>query len=39
MDSSEAIEQGFIPYPYMFPAVQFIVDSGLVRDENDSEVA
>ena len=29
MDSREAIEQNFIPYPYTFPAIQFTVDSPL----------
>jgi hypothetical protein len=25
MDSNDAIEQGFIPYPYTFPSIRFVV--------------
>ena len=35
MTSNEAIEQGFIPYPYTFPAIKFEVSN---EEENIPEV-
>jgi len=35
MTSNEAIEQGFIPYPYIFPAIKFEVSN---EEENISKV-
>lgn len=47
MTSNEAIEQGFIPYPYTFPAIKFevsneealaILDAKAVADEGIPEI-
>jgi hypothetical protein len=38
MTSEQAIEQGFIPYPYTFPAIQFVVvdDDDVDLDDDDA---
>ena len=48
MTSNEAIEQGFIPYPYTFPAIKFevsneealaILDAEAVADDDHLDTA
>lgn len=34
MDSKKAITDGFIPYPYTFPAIRFTVESKCGCDES-----
>lgn len=38
MTSEQAIEQGFVPYPYTFPAIKFVVvdDDDVDLDDNDA---
>jgi hypothetical protein len=38
MTSAQAIAEGFVPYPYTFPAIQFVVvdDDDTDLDDNDA---
>ena len=38
MDSNNAIEQGFIPYPYTFPAIRFTVEQQILCPDCEDPV-
>jgi len=35
MTSSEAINQNFIPYPYNFPSITFVVDTNIHQHQHE----